>query len=166
MPKRQLEEYDWLEASLTAFNGSGYADRRSAGQFMDSYLAYQQWKKRPYGITIADKYWGAGLTVAVTLINNSDGPSRVPTYRKLSEFAKYYPAALDDVAMPDEQTATPQLTPDHLGGLACRVCTKSIRNAFKREMICFECWSQRKLSEPQRHFHGIQPPKPKPGGMV
>jgi hypothetical protein len=166
MLKRKLEEYDWLEASLTSFNGSGYADRRSAGQFMDSYLAYQQWKKREYGIKMADKYWGAGLTVAVALISNSEGPSRVPTYRKLSEFAKYYPAALNDVPMPDERSATPQSTPDHTRGWLCTICATSIRNAFKHELICFNCWNQRKLSEPQRHDHGLLPPKPKPGGMV
>jgi hypothetical protein len=165
MPKRKLEDYLWLEKSLTAFNGSGYADRHSAGQFMDSYLAYQQWKNRPYGIEMADKYWGAGLTVAVTLINTSDGPSRVPTYTKLSAFAKYYPAALEGVA-PPEPSVSALSTPSSTGGLACKVCGKPVRNVFQNELICFDCWSARKLSQPERHNHRVSLPKPKPGGMV
>jgi hypothetical protein len=95
MPKRKLKQYEWLEASLISFNGSGYADRRSAEQYMDSYLAYQQFKDRPYGMTMADRYWSSGLVVAQVMIDTSDGPSRRPSYYSLKAFSKYYPAALE-----------------------------------------------------------------------
>ena len=96
MAKRKLSGYAWLEASLISFNGSGYADRRSPQVFMDSYLAYQQYKHRPYGMTMADKYWNSGLVVAECLIAESEGAGRVPSYRALKEFARYYPAALSN----------------------------------------------------------------------
>ena len=72
------------EKILISFNGSGYADRTPAGRFMDGHLAYQHWKRREYGMTAADKFWGAGLTVAMTLIKTSDGPSQYPPTRSCS----------------------------------------------------------------------------------
>lgn len=57
-------------------------------------------------------------------------------------------------------------TPGSTGGLRCKQCDRPIRNLFQNELICFECWSARRLKQPDRHFHKIQPPKPMPGGMV
>lgn len=62
---------------------------------MDSYLAYQQYKKRPYGMTMADRYWSAGLTIANHLVDTSNGPGRQPSYRSLKAFAKFYPLILE-----------------------------------------------------------------------
>jgi hypothetical protein len=56
-------------------------------------------------------------------------------------------------------------SPGHAGGLRCKTCSKPIRNSFQNELICFDCWSARKLSEPERHNHHVSLPKPKPGGI-
>lgn len=53
----------------------------------------------------------------------------------------------------------------HASTLHCKLCTNQIRNAFQNELICFDCWSARKLSQPERHNHEVLPPKSKPGGM-
>lgn len=93
MGQRVLSEYPWLEASLIAFNGSGYADRTDAGTYMESYLAYQTMKNREYGMEMATKYWGAGLVVAETVIETSPGASHHPSSASLKRFGQFYPPA-------------------------------------------------------------------------
>ena len=91
MPSRIYSDYQWLEASLNSFNGSGFADRTSPEAFMESYLAYQRYKRRDYGQEQATRFWQSGLVVAQNLIENSAGPSRQPPPKALKRFARFYP---------------------------------------------------------------------------
>ena len=50
-------------------------------------------------------------------------------------FAKQYPVALDVIPMSIQRSASPQSTPNHGGRLLCKVCSSSIRNAFKKKLI-------------------------------
>lgn len=45
--------YQWVEFSVIAFNGSGYADRLSAEKFLQSYIDYKRWKNQPEAVKLA-----------------------------------------------------------------------------------------------------------------
>ena len=83
--------FEWLEHSFTAFNGSGYADRTNPRTFVDSYIAYSKFRKRPQGAELAEKYYEILLTLAERLIENSAGASKVTSDKGLAKFAQFYP---------------------------------------------------------------------------
>lgn len=82
----KTEGYTWLEYSFTAFNGSGYADRKSPEAFVESYIAYNRWKKRSKGVELAQMYYQPLLTLAEYLIENSSGGDRIPSEEKMIQF--------------------------------------------------------------------------------
>lgn len=79
----------WLEYSLNAFNGSGYADYESPEAFVDSYIIYKKWKKKPEAAELAVRYWAPALAVAEHLIDYSDGPNRAPSDKNLAKFRSF-----------------------------------------------------------------------------
>lgn len=60
--------YKWVEYSLTAFNGSGYADRESGETFLDSYIDYNNWKHRPEAVRLANQFYQPLLVLAEQLL--------------------------------------------------------------------------------------------------
>jgi len=70
MKKRQpkTEGYVWVEYSLIAFNGSGYADRTSAESFLESYIDYNKWKNRPNAVELAHQFYVPLLALAEQLL--------------------------------------------------------------------------------------------------
>lgn len=83
-PKTQGLE--WVQHSLNAFNGSGYADRDSAELFLASYIDYNRWRKRPEACHLADEYYQALLPLAQHLLDTSLGPSHIPQAKNLAKF--------------------------------------------------------------------------------
>lgn len=67
----KTEGYTWLEFSFIAFNGSGYANRNSANDFVDSYINYKKWKNQNDAVKLATEYYKILLTLAQDLIDNS-----------------------------------------------------------------------------------------------
>lgn len=84
--KPKTEGYVWLEHSITAFNGSGYADRDSPEAFLDSYIDYKKWKRRPQGVQLANQFYEIALTLCQYLIDESPGPSHQPSAKNYDKF--------------------------------------------------------------------------------
>ena len=81
---------EWLGHSLASFNGSGYADRADKGSFIDSYIAYKQWKDLPDQAQLAHDNFELAQEVAAELLEG-DGPGKLPSetaYRKFRQFYK------------------------------------------------------------------------------
>lgn len=93
MATRKLSQFPWLEASLVSFNGSGYADRKNAETYLESYLAYQTMKQRAYGMEMVTFYWRAALTVAEYIVREARPAGRYPSSVSLRRFGHYYPPA-------------------------------------------------------------------------
>lgn len=87
--KPKTEGYTWLEFSFTAFNGSGYADRSSPDKFVESYIAYSKWKKRSQGVKLSGEFYQPLLILAEYLIENSDGPGRLPSDKNYKHFLTF-----------------------------------------------------------------------------
>lgn len=74
MSKHRLpktEGYTWLEHSFNSFNGSGYANRDSAEEFVESYIDYEKFKKRSNGVELANQYYVPLLAMADYFIEES-----------------------------------------------------------------------------------------------
>ncbi len=84
IPKTQGLE--WLTLSIIAFNGSGYADRETGVDFLDSYIAYKQWKNKPEAVRLANQYYNTVLPLCEGLL-----PAIYETSHKASEknYQKY-----------------------------------------------------------------------------
>lgn len=74
----------WVEHSLIAFNGSGYADRSEATNFVNSYISYNKWKKRDNAVKLANQYYHALLPLAETLL-----PSVIERQPSKKNWSKY-----------------------------------------------------------------------------
>lgn len=90
MKRFKTTGYTWLEHSLIAFNGSGYADRSSAEAFLDSYRAYKTMKRDGRALSILEQHWFDALAPAFDLVTTSLGPDHTPAEGRLKEFKKYY----------------------------------------------------------------------------
>lgn len=87
--KAKTEGLEWVQHSLTAFNGSGYADMSTPETFLESYVTYKRWKKRPDAVELANMYWNSLLPLAEHLIELGNGPTAprsVKGYKKFNTF--------------------------------------------------------------------------------
>lgn len=80
---------EWLIHSMNAFNGSGYADKATPENFVESYRAYNLWRKRDYAIGLVDEYPEQAFEAAVRLCSARDA-GHTPTLKNLAKFSRYY----------------------------------------------------------------------------
>ncbi len=66
--KAKTQGYQWVEWSLIAFNGSGYADRKTAIDFMQSYIDYKKWKRDDKAVSLANQFYVPLLLLAEQLL--------------------------------------------------------------------------------------------------
>lgn len=89
MKQPKTEGLEWLQHSVVAFNGSGYADRGGAEAFLDSYIDYNAWKNRPEAVRLAKNYYYAVLPLAEKLapaIHETTHKPSLKNYKKFIEF--------------------------------------------------------------------------------
>lgn len=81
----------WLEHSLTAFNGSGYADRTNPEKYVDSYIIYKLWKRKPEAAELARQYYQVLLPLAEHFIATSEGAGKgfTPSARQHARFEAF-----------------------------------------------------------------------------
>lgn len=89
MKKYKTEGLTWLEHSIVAFNGSGYADRLSPESFINSYIDYNRWKKRPQGVSLGNQFYQSVLPLAEYLIETSAGPGKFTSQKRLDKFRDF-----------------------------------------------------------------------------
>jgi len=85
----KTEGLEFLTLSIIAFNGSGYADRESPEAFLDSYIAYSQWKRREKSVSLANTYYYAVLPLCEKLlpaVYESSHKASKKNYNKYLEF--------------------------------------------------------------------------------
>lgn len=85
MRKPKTNGLEWLQHSINAFNGTGYANRETPEQFIDSYIQYKTWKNKQEAVQLAIKYYQAVLPLAQYLIENSV-VDRIPSDKNLAKF--------------------------------------------------------------------------------
>lgn len=85
--------FEWLYHSVTAFNGSGYADYEDVDTYYESYVAYNTWKKRPDAVSLAELHRDDILPVIDHLLETSEGAGRRPSDKNIAKFATHYPPA-------------------------------------------------------------------------
>lgn len=78
--KYKTSGLQWLELSIISFNGSGYADRNSGEEFIQSYIDYKNWKNKPDQARLAEQYYHAILPLAENLLE-----AIYPTSHKANE---------------------------------------------------------------------------------
>lgn len=86
-PKTQ--GYIWLEYSFVAFNGSGYGDRTTPEDFVESYIRYNQWKKRDKAVKLANEYYTPLLVLAESLISNGKEITHTPSKRQWEKYMRF-----------------------------------------------------------------------------
>lgn len=74
---------EWLIHSLTAFNGSGYADMYSAENFLESYVAYKTMRNKPNAVRLAQLYKQDVLRFLEDFLPKTYGASRKPAEKYL-----------------------------------------------------------------------------------
>lgn len=91
MSKRtpRTDGLEWLIHSMNAFNGSGYADKATPENFIESYRAYKTWKKQTLAIELLEEYPEIAFEAAARLCHARDA-GHTPTMKKLAEFSRYY----------------------------------------------------------------------------
>lgn len=85
MKRPKTSGLEWLQHSITAFNGSGYASRESGEAFMETYMRYKTWRNQPDAVELAKDYYNAVLPLAQYLVENSE-VDRVPSQKNLEKF--------------------------------------------------------------------------------
>lgn len=91
--KPKTSGLEWLQHSIVAFNGSGYADRESAKAFMSSYIQYNAWKNRYEAVKLANDYYHSVLPLAEHLlpaISETTHKASKKNYQKFVEFRSRY----------------------------------------------------------------------------
>lgn len=78
----------WLEHSLTAFNGSGYADMSSGEAFLESYIDYKTWKHKYEAVELAKQFYEPALALTTHLVETSEGASHEPSEKNMNKFNK------------------------------------------------------------------------------
>ncbi len=87
--KPKTEDLEWLIHSINAFNGSGYADMNSAEDFLDSYIMYKAWSKKPEAVMLAQRHRENVLLTIEGLIERSYGAGRKPSVNALKSFQAF-----------------------------------------------------------------------------
>lgn len=80
---------EWLQHSFTAFNGTEYGDRSSPRNFVNSYITYKQWKKKPEAVKLATEHYAVLIPLAEHLIENSEGAGKPSSSKGLEKFNNY-----------------------------------------------------------------------------
>lgn len=78
----------WLYHSMAAFNGSGYADKSSPEDYVNSYILYKAWKNKKDAVEIAKQYPIEAMTYAEGLMGANDA-GRSPSDKNLTKFMKF-----------------------------------------------------------------------------
>lgn len=89
MKKPKTEGLEWLQHSLISFNGSGYAQRDSGKSFLDSYIKYNEWKRRQRGVELANKYYYAVLPLAEHLKDCVSETTHKPNAKNYADFLDF-----------------------------------------------------------------------------
>lgn len=89
MKTYKTQGLEWLEHSMTSFNGSGYADRYDIDSFIDSYKAYAKWKGRYMAQQLAETH-AFDIRAKVFDLLQGLGPSHTPSTKKLEQFKTFY----------------------------------------------------------------------------
>jgi hypothetical protein len=84
---------EFLQHSLGSFNGSGYADMRSATTFLDSYIAYKRWDGRNDIADLAAANREKLEPFIAGVIERTHGAGRRPSQKALSRFSEFYAPA-------------------------------------------------------------------------
>ena len=79
---------EWLFHSMSAFNGSGFADKTSPQNYVESYLFYNAWKKRPHAVELCKKFEVEALTFAEKLCEARPA-GKFTSQKKLQEFEAF-----------------------------------------------------------------------------
>jgi hypothetical protein len=80
---------EWLYHSMTAFNGSGYADKATPESYVASYKAYKTWKKEQNAIQILEEYPQEAHSVASKMVNAREA-GHTPSAKNQAKFESYY----------------------------------------------------------------------------
>ena len=72
--KRQpkTEGLEWLFYSMSAFNGSGYANKDTAQDYYESYKMYKRWRKKLDAVRLAEVYEVEALTFSEKMLESVD----------------------------------------------------------------------------------------------
>lgn len=91
MSKRRpkTQGLEWLYHSMTAFNGSGYADKSTPESYVASYKAFKTWKKQTEAIQILGEYENEAFEIAHKLCHARDAGHQ-PSERNMARFRNYY----------------------------------------------------------------------------
>ena len=57
MKKPKTSGYQWLEHSISAFNGTRYCNRTDGESFLESYIGYNQLLGREHAVKLANQHW-------------------------------------------------------------------------------------------------------------
>lgn len=63
---------EWLYLSMASFNGSGYADKSSPDNYLQSYVMYKAWKKQSHAVLTTKQYPVEALYYAEQLCQAND----------------------------------------------------------------------------------------------
>lgn len=76
---------EWLYLSMASFNGSGYAAKTSAEEYVASYLFYKAWRKEKEAVELLKKHPVEAMVYAEKLIHAKE-PTHTPN---LTQYAKF-----------------------------------------------------------------------------
>ena len=79
---------EWLYHSMTAFNGSGYADKSSAEDYYSSYICYKAWRKDEQAVKLVRQYQIEAMTIAEKMLQANDA-GRQPNQKSLDKFNNF-----------------------------------------------------------------------------
>jgi hypothetical protein len=81
----QTKDSNFLKASFNEFNGSGYADRTSAVDMIDSYIDYSNWRGRFENAELAKECYNELKPMAEHLIATSH-PAKTVSKKFMDKF--------------------------------------------------------------------------------
>lgn len=89
MSKPKTQDLEWLIYSLTAFNGSGYADMNSAEDFLDSYIDYKLMRNKKSAVRLANRHRETVLPMLEELLEKTYGAGRIPAQKNVERFQAF-----------------------------------------------------------------------------
>jgi hypothetical protein len=87
--KRKTSGTEFMILSVSAFNGSGYADYTSTEDYIDSYVKYKQWRGKPQDAMQADANRELLRPFVDNLLATSYGAGRTPALKRLEAFKNF-----------------------------------------------------------------------------
>ncbi len=87
--KPKTEGLEWLIFSLSAFNGSGYADMNNPEDFLKSYIIYKSMRKKYKAVQLAQAYRAEALAMVTDLLQKTYGAGRQPSEKSLYKFEHF-----------------------------------------------------------------------------